>query len=100
MTNQRLIGHDNRALESRSLVFLAVCREVERDEQHKIRAEDAAARDRGELLARTRAGVWQPRPVRISEVRPAGKIDKDCVSRQPLALSRGEVFSMDTYRDR
>jgi len=56
------------------LAVLSVRGQVERDEQHEVRAEDADPREGGELLARALARVGHPREVGRGEVGVRGEV--------------------------
>ena len=42
------------------LMWLLVCRDIERDEEDQIRAEDTAACDSGKFFSSAFTGIWHP----------------------------------------
>lgn len=78
----RLAHTPGRLSPARPLPLLAVRREVEADEQHEVRANDANTGKRGELLAGAAAHVRHPLEVGRGEVGVRGKVDETCENSQ------------------
>lgn len=74
------------------LSFLLVGGQVEGDEQHQVRADDADARERGELLTGALTGVGQVREVGRGEVVVGGEVDEAEVDDELDDLQTGDPF--------
>lgn len=75
----RSLGHATKGLAGLVLrSFFGVGGNVEGDEQHQVRGEDANSGKGSELLARALASIGPRRLVGRNEVSVGGKVDESC----------------------
>lgn len=83
----RSLGHATKGLAGLVLgSFFGVGGNVEGDEQHQVRGEDANAGEGRKLLARALASIGPRRLVGRNEVSVGGKIDESCTASERCAI--------------
>lgn len=69
-----------------------VGREIERNEEQKVRAQDDQAGDSSKFLACASTGIWHPREVGAGEVGVRCEVDKSQIDDKLDDLHDGNIF--------